>query len=499
MNSEIDTAYQLICENDLNIRLIDNYILKQNYNLLLQEGSFSSKSASIKEKIKKILNTIINTIHNFIKNVKKFAVLLYNKIFRKNKQKQDYGNGRSAVSKEFKDAVNQKDTLLARIMLNDSLIIDPTFQEFDELIGYAEKRLDDLYDKHDGEVFSNDISKWTKSLIDEQTGKCIQNFSKERISFLKKLCSYIYADRIEEKNTVERNNDNNILKEFKDAVNQKKIRLVRIMLANSLLIDKTFQEFDSYIKYAEKRLGNIYDKHDGEKFESDKSKWTKSLIDQQTGKCAYNFSRERIDFIKKLITHCYSEARNESSDILVYEQLIEIEDSNRIHNNMDKCLSLLYSKNIDNLNILQKIASNVNDIDKMKDVINQYTNRTKFDIAENIFGTNDITDENIRKYLFKDSSVQVDSSNSSRYIYDLDKLASKTKKYSNDIEKILNKSMQCTNQIKNSVNTSELNMEITTIINRITSAIMRMFNISLKAIQNTYIIISKNNSALRRV
>lgn len=104
-----------------------------------------------------------------------------------------------AIDQKFVDAVNQKDTLLARIMLNDSLIIDPTFQEFDELIGYAEKRLDDLYDKHDGEVFSNDISKWTKSLIDEQTGKCIQNFSKERISFLKKLCSYIYADRIEEK------------------------------------------------------------------------------------------------------------------------------------------------------------------------------------------------------------------------------------------------------------------------------------------------------------
>ena len=155
--------------------------------------------------------------------------------------------------------------------------------------------------------------------------------------------------------------------------------------------------------------------------------------------------------------------------------------------------------NIDNLNILQKIASNVNDIDKMKDVINQYTNRTKFDIVEDIFGTNDITDENIRKYLFKDSSVRIDSSNSSRYIYDLDKLASKTKKYSNDIEKILNKSMQCTNQIKNSVNTSELNMEITTIINRITSAIMHMFNISLKAIQNTYIIISKNNSTLHRI
>lgn len=103
------------------------------------------------------------------------------------------------VVQEFKDAVNEKKTRLVRIMLSNSLIIDPTFQEFDELLKYAEDRLGNMYDEHDGETFTNDISQWSKKLIDEQTGKCVYNFSRERIDFLKKICSHIYSDRVEAK------------------------------------------------------------------------------------------------------------------------------------------------------------------------------------------------------------------------------------------------------------------------------------------------------------
>lgn len=102
-----------------------------------------------------------------------------------------------AVSVEFKKDVDSKNVRSVRIMLKDSMIIDPTFKEFDERIRYAETKLPDLYDDHDGENFSHDLSKWNKDYMNEQMVNLIHNFSKERIEFLKKLCRHIYADKVE--------------------------------------------------------------------------------------------------------------------------------------------------------------------------------------------------------------------------------------------------------------------------------------------------------------
>lgn len=104
-----------------------------------------------------------------------------------------------AISPDFKNAVDSKNVRLTRIMLKDSMVIDPTFREFDELLRYAENVLPDLYDEHDGEHFTNDISLWTKDLLNDQMVNVVYNFSKDRISFLKKLCRYIYTDRVETK------------------------------------------------------------------------------------------------------------------------------------------------------------------------------------------------------------------------------------------------------------------------------------------------------------
>ena len=50
------------------------------------------------------------------------------------------------INLDFKRAVDTKNIRLARIMLKDSLIIDPTFEEFNELLNYAEQELPYLYD-----------------------------------------------------------------------------------------------------------------------------------------------------------------------------------------------------------------------------------------------------------------------------------------------------------------------------------------------------------------
>ncbi|MEG0297526.1 MAG: hypothetical protein RR620_12480 [Clostridium sp.] len=99
------------------------------------------------------------------------------------------------ITQEFRDAVNSKDSRLVRIMLKDSLVVDPTFIEFNEMIKIAETKITDLYDEHDGEVLKYEISTWSKDYMDEQMVQVVYNFSIERVNLLKSICKHLYRDR----------------------------------------------------------------------------------------------------------------------------------------------------------------------------------------------------------------------------------------------------------------------------------------------------------------
>lgn len=103
-----------------------------------------------------------------------------------------------SLDKEFLDAINEKDTLMARIMMKDSMVYDPTFRTLNEMLPVAERNLSDLYDAHDGERFITDKSQWTKSYMDEQMVKLLDNFSKERIQLLKNICATRYCHQADE-------------------------------------------------------------------------------------------------------------------------------------------------------------------------------------------------------------------------------------------------------------------------------------------------------------
>ncbi len=103
------------------------------------------------------------------------------------------------VNSDFRDAVQNKNVLMVRIMMKDSLILDPTFAEFDAMTREAEHELGAkvLYDKHDGARFDTNESNWDKKYLDEQIADLMSNFSRERISHVRKICSVIYAEEIE--------------------------------------------------------------------------------------------------------------------------------------------------------------------------------------------------------------------------------------------------------------------------------------------------------------
>jgi hypothetical protein len=100
------------------------------------------------------------------------------------------------ITKEFMDSVQNSEVRMIRIMLKDSLVVDPTFSEFEEMIKLAESKIENLYDQHDGTELDYNSSNYTKSHMDKQMTKVVMNFSKERIELLKSICKHLYKDRI---------------------------------------------------------------------------------------------------------------------------------------------------------------------------------------------------------------------------------------------------------------------------------------------------------------
>ena len=57
-----------------------------------------------------------------------------------------------ALTSEFKDAVQNQNKVRVRIMLKDSLLLDPSGDNFQQMLDYAKVQIPSLVDEHDGEV-----------------------------------------------------------------------------------------------------------------------------------------------------------------------------------------------------------------------------------------------------------------------------------------------------------------------------------------------------------
>lgn len=101
------------------------------------------------------------------------------------------------VSSEFQSSIAEKNLLLARIMLKDSMVIDPTFKQFDEMLSYAKARLPEIMVPFDYEPLENDIQKWDMDQMNAELVLLVQNFSDNRILHLKKLISTVRARGIQ--------------------------------------------------------------------------------------------------------------------------------------------------------------------------------------------------------------------------------------------------------------------------------------------------------------
>lgn len=100
-----------------------------------------------------------------------------------------------AVTKEFMDAVQAGKLMRVRIMLKDSLLVDPTASQYEEMASCAENEMGNIYVEHDGENLNYDVSCWNEDYLNEQMVVVVNNFSKERIELLKSMVRVLYKEK----------------------------------------------------------------------------------------------------------------------------------------------------------------------------------------------------------------------------------------------------------------------------------------------------------------
>ncbi len=88
-----------------------------------------------------------------------------------------------ALTNAFYEAVQSGNVHRVRIMMKNSLLVDPTFEEF-RAMEKAASNMDGLYDEHDGKKFIDDRNAWNDEYMNKVMVKVLSNFSHERLDHL---------------------------------------------------------------------------------------------------------------------------------------------------------------------------------------------------------------------------------------------------------------------------------------------------------------------------
>ena len=94
-----------------------------------------------------------------------------------------------ALTREFEEAVSQGNLLRVKIMLKDSLLVDRSFDQFNEMLSYAEPRLSGIWasDDEDDDVFSQSPEE-----LNVIMAGLVNCFSKRRVTHLKEMINKLY-------------------------------------------------------------------------------------------------------------------------------------------------------------------------------------------------------------------------------------------------------------------------------------------------------------------
>ena len=109
---------------------------------------------------------------------------------------------------KFIKAVEDNDILSVRISISNELMLDPRGRSFKEMLAYAECRLTNLYDEHDGVCYAEDIVVWIEEFLFSIKNELDYNFSRERLEFYEKVAMFVLREKAENLDKEERDDSN---------------------------------------------------------------------------------------------------------------------------------------------------------------------------------------------------------------------------------------------------------------------------------------------------
>lgn len=89
--------------------------------------------------------------------------------------------------------------------------------------------------------------------------------------------------------------------EFKETIAKKNLLRARIMMKDSFLVDPTATQFDEMLSYAKEHIPEILVPFDDETLENNETKWNESIMNDELIDLPNNFSKVRIDHLKKVV------------------------------------------------------------------------------------------------------------------------------------------------------------------------------------------------------
>ena len=87
---------------------------------------------------------------------------------------------------------------------------------------------------------------------------------------------------------------------FLKAISDGDILVIRLYLANEMMLDPRGKSFNKMRTYAEIHVDSLYQTHDGTDFSEYSSIWDEELLFNLRNDLDSNFSKERLDFFAKV-------------------------------------------------------------------------------------------------------------------------------------------------------------------------------------------------------
>ena len=176
--------YYLSLREQFTADLIRDYV---NNEQVIMEGTFTNT-------IKKIIDGIIK----FIKTMWRKFIGLFTKASKNviDKANND-DDGGSSISDHFKKAVKDKDKLLCKEFIKNSLIFgrNNNFEKSDTMLQYAKSKIPSFMDSHNNEYhpINNNKKDWDDNYETSQLVALPENFSQERYDHIKKVILYTFS------------------------------------------------------------------------------------------------------------------------------------------------------------------------------------------------------------------------------------------------------------------------------------------------------------------